>query len=219
MMHESYLIIPFISLIARIFSVIDGYFFCGLSRFIFPSDRVHVLDVAADVTVLSLSVLERIAKSTVKSEQIRALDSRSSSMKFNSFGLDGLERESFVGESVILVPATSELCMTSSDSNESYSTEQSVMTGSSMCIVRHNSNTSSSASETPTGGTYQAAIMASLTSMLSRELSIENSKLTVNDPTASTAPTKTVEVLLGRGSTGHKWWDSARCKTCSFLSS
>lgn len=171
---------------------------CNQSRFIFPSDRVEVVDVSSEVSVLSISLLQLdLQDEDTNADRTggnRLDESKFHRLRFHSVGQDD--------GSAVLVPASSEAdimakagrtATATAGGSTSYS-----LVDSALCVVKQ------PAAVPLETRTLLPAVNAAVQVMLSNG---ESKRLQADD---SSNPQLLSQVMFGEGDVGALWWDCAR---------
>ena len=199
-------------------------------RFIFPSDRVKVIDLTPSTSILSVSLLRtesNVDSTASNKKQYRNVDSRFGNTTYNRMELDEGETVPLDAISEIYtlpggsevevevevdVSGTSDVGMVPSDSTIT-STAECVrwsVASSVMCVLH--------AVNKRDGGTVtsDSQLMKALDVIIKSQIRSPSSTGDVTvDATAAVSGVNTdvrgrVRVMLGRGSVGVAWWDTMR---------
>jgi hypothetical protein len=191
-----------------------NYYSPIFQRFIFPSDRVDVVDVSSSVTVLSVSLLQQHLTSNQETPTLMKWnsDSRLDSMTYEQLEVD---QSGGVVQGIVL-PATSELSVSLADYDCQEGTSKYSIVGSAMCVLRqlatpNLTGTSGKVSE----DTFQSAIKSTVKVLLSgiTGKDRDSTQISSNAAPATSLDSVTlpfVSVGLGRGEVGSVWWDILR---------
>lgn len=177
---------------------------CNQSRFIFPSDRVEVVDVSSEVSVLSISLLQLDLKdkdaNAARSGGNRLDESKFHRLRFNSVGQDdGSSGGSYDG-SALLVPASSELDITAEACRTATAGVSTIysLVDSALCVVKQ------AVAVPPETRTLLPAVNAAVQVILSNG---DSERLQADDSCDSQSLS---QVMFGEGDVGALWWDCAR---------
>lgn len=194
------------------------------SRFIFPSDRVEVVDVSSEMAILSISLVQLDPDTNDVmhwNERGKLDESRFHRIRFESGGQkDGKEEEGMhegLG-SAIVIPAASEVDMTvakallcTSKDEDFRSFTRSCLVDSAFCVVKQAAAPCSTADMTTSASqsaTLESNLMASIYSAALLILSggVGGSD---NNDLAKQSNSQT-RIMFGGGDVGAVWWDCAR---------
>ena len=192
-------------------------------RFIFPSDRVKVIDLTPSTSILSVSLLRtesNVDSTASNKKQYRNVDSRFGNTTYNRLELDheggtvpldatseiytlpaGSEVEVDVSGGVGMVPSDSTI--TSTAECVRWSVASSVM-----CVLhavnKKDGSTVSSDSQ------LMKALDFIIKSQIRSPSSTGETTVDAADSEVNTDVRGRVRVMLGRGSVGAAWWDTMR---------